>query len=274
MDGVIEEDGKRFTSALTRAGLEPTLKFNGIEMINALAKRYEDDVDASLAAAELGLSKEEFAKSSTDADRKFKLMLRRLEQAVVPRDQFETVFRELAPDVTDMVVVKVAAIVEKVAPPKPGRTVDLALTSDKSAYRQGDTPTFIVVSSRDCFLTLTNVDDKGVGTILLPNKFQQDNRIKGHAEVRFPAADAPFQYRMKDKGFETVIAVCTEHKTSVDGVVHDFIKSNFTTVQDYTRSVIRSIAVEAKKAAKPGPGKAGAVEEREISRAAIKIEVK
>jgi len=82
------------------------LKLNGIEMTNALAKRYEDDVDASLAAAELGLTKEEFAKNLTDADKKFKSLLRRLEQAAVPRDQFETVFLELAPDITDMVVVK------------------------------------------------------------------------------------------------------------------------------------------------------------------------
>jgi len=276
MDRVIEEDGKRFTSALIRAGLEPSLKFNGIEMINALAKRYEDDVDAPLAAAELGLSREEFAKSSTDADRKFKPLLRRLEQAVVPRDQFETVFRELAPDVTDMVVVKVAAIAEKVAPPKPGRAVDLALTSDKSAYRQGDTPTFSVVSSRDCFLTLTDVDDKGEGTVLFPNKFQQDNRIKAHADLKFPAVDAPFQYRMKDKGFETVIAVCTEHNISVDGIVHNFAGSNFTTVPNYTRSVTRSIAVEAKNAAaKAAPVKAAATKaDREIFRAAIKVEVK
>jgi hypothetical protein len=276
MDRVIEEDGKRFTSALTRAGLEPTLKLNGIEMINALAKRYEDDVDASLAAAELGLTKEEFAKNLTDADKKFKSLLRRLEQAAVPRDQFETVFLELAPDITDMVVVKVAATAAKVVPPKPGRAGDLALTSDKSAYRQGDTPIFSVVSSRDCFLTLTDVDDKGEGTVLFPNKFQQDNRVKAHAEVQFPAADAPFQYRMKDKGFETVIAVCSEHNISVDGIVHNFAGSNFTTVPDYTRSVARSIAVEAKNAAaNAAPAKAGATGAgREIFRAAIKVEVK
>jgi hypothetical protein len=63
MDRVIEEDGKRFTSALTRAGLEPTLNLSGIAMINALAKRYEDDVDAFLAVAELGLTKEDLPRA-------------------------------------------------------------------------------------------------------------------------------------------------------------------------------------------------------------------
>ena len=274
MDRLIEDDQKRFTSALLRAGLEPSLKHNGIEMINALAKRYEDDVDASQAAAELGLTKDEFAKNLTDADKKFKPLLRRLQQTVVPRDQFEAVYRELASDITDMVVVKVAATDGKTAPPKPGKAVDLSLISDKSVYRQGDMPVFTVVSSRDCFLTLTDVDDKGEGTVLFPNKFQQENRIRAHVEVQFPAADAPFQYRMKDKGTETVIAVCTERKMDVDGIRHDFANSNFTTVPDYTHSVTRSIAVEAKKPAKPGQAKAGASDDREISRTAIKIEVR
>jgi hypothetical protein len=79
---------------------------------------------------------------------------------------------------------------------------------------------------------------------------------------------------MKDKGIETVIAVCTERKMEVDGIRHDFANSNFTTVRDYTRSVTRSIAVEAKKPVKPGAVKAGPSDDREISRAAIKVEVK
>jgi hypothetical protein len=213
-------------------------------------------------------------------------VLRRLEQGLVPRDQFEAIFRQLAPDVTDLEVVKIAATDEKLAPPKAGRAVDLALSSDKDSYKQGDTPIFTVRSTRDCFLTLTDVDDKGEGTVLFPNKFQQDNRIKANADIQFPAADAPFQYRMNDKGFETVIAVCTERDVSVDGIVHNFAGSNFTTVPNYTRSVSRAIAIEAKNAAakaapdKPAPGKpapakpAAANADREISRAAIKLEVK
>jgi hypothetical protein len=276
MDRFIDEDGKRFTAAMARAGLEPTLKLNGVEMVNALSNRYEGDVDAALAAAELGLTREGFAKAAADADKKFRPLLRRLEQGLVPRDQFEAVFRELAGDVTDEAVVKVAANDAKLAPPKPGRAVDLSLTSDKDTYRQGDTPIFTVLSSRACFLTLTDVDDKGEGTVLFPNKFQQDNRIKANTEVPFPAATAPFQYRMKDKGVESVIAVCTNHNIGVDGIVHDFKSSNFTTVQDYTRSVARSIAVEAKNAAaKAAPDKAAAkAADREIYRAAIKLEVK
>ena len=276
MDRIIEDDAKRFADAMVRAGLEPTLKFNGVEMINALAKRYEDDVDAALAAAELGLSKAEFTKRSADADRKFKPLIRRLEQGLVPRDQFEAFFVELATDITDDEIVHVAAASR---PVKGARGAELSLTSDKDTYRQGDSPLFTIVSARDCFLTLTNVDEKGEGTVLFPNRFQQENRVRPNVEVALPGANAPFQYRMKDKGVETVIAVCTDTNKGVDGIQHDFTRSAFTSIPNYTRSVARSIAVEPKgqapTAAQARPTKpAGPGAGREISRAAIKINVR
>jgi len=276
MDGVIEDDRKRFTGALIRAGLDPTLKLNGVEMINAFSKRFEDDVDAAQAAAELGLTKDEFAKAANDADRRFKPLLRRLDQGLVPRDQFEIVFKDLAKDITDDVPLEVAGVNDKDAAAKPESKGSLSVTSDRNSYRQGDTPRFTVLSNADCFLTLTNVDDKGEGTVLFPNKFQQHNRIKANAELQFPAADAPFQYRMKDKGFETVIGVCTERATDVDGIKHDFGKSAFTIVDNYTRSVARSIVIEAKNATggAASPQKPVADAGREISRAAIKVEVR
>jgi hypothetical protein len=42
-------------------------------MINALAKRYEDDIDLTLAAAELGLKKTEFNDGVADVEQKSNL---------------------------------------------------------------------------------------------------------------------------------------------------------------------------------------------------------
>jgi len=249
MDRIIEDDAKRFADAMIRAGLEPTLKLNGIEMINALAKRYEDDVDGALAAANMGLTKEQFAQAAADADRKFRPMLRRLEQGTVPFDQFEASYRELADDMTDDVIVQVTRgakqqelIKALEAQHHGGQPPDLALTSDKDVYQLGDSPVFTVVASRDCTLTLTDVDDKGEGTVLFPNKFQQDNKIKAGKPVVLPGPNAGFLFRMKDKGTETVIAVCTEGG-EVDGIKHDFTRSAFTTIPNYTGTVTRAIAV-------------------------------
>lgn len=288
MDALIASDGQRFADAMKRAGLEPTLKLNGIEMINALAKRYEDDLDLTLAASELGLDTKEFKNETGDVDQKFRPLMRRLAQGAIPRDQWEKSFIELAPEITDLEVIKIAAA-KQVKPAKPvGNKDDLSLTSDQDSYRVGDTPVFTIVSARDCFLTLTDIDDKGEGTVLLPNSFQQDNKIRAGVPVRFPGPGAPFQFRMKDRGTETVTAVCATQAAGGDRIQHDFKKNQFTPVQNYTRTLARSIAVEPAGSAPPaisgltnsgnaavgGPKDPPAEGSRASLRAAIKVQVR
>ena len=288
MDAILEADTKRFQDAMHRAGLEPSLKLNGVEMINALAKRYEDDVDLTLAAAEFGFQKQDFKEASDDADRKFRPLIRRLEQGSIPRDQFENNYRELALGITDQEEVKVAGGQggAKAGAAKPDSNEALSLTSDKDVYKLGDTPIFTVLAKKSCFLTLTNLDDKGVATVLLPNKFQPDNKVKAGQEIQFPGPKAPFQFRMKDKGFEQVIATCSDDK-DVDGIKHDFARSTLTTVPNYTRSVARAIAIDTKgkraiavegkkegELTTPQNAKAVPAGKRDVSRAAIKVEVK
>ena len=96
-------------------------------------------------------------------------------------------------------------------------------------------------------------------------------------ETAFPDADAPFQYRMNDKGLETVIAVCADGPAEVDGIRHDFDKFAFTPVENYTHSVTQATAARAKNrpaGATSPPQPATADASREISRAAIKVEVR
>lgn len=252
MDALIEDDAKRFADAMKRAGLDSTLKLNGIEMINALAKRYEDDLDLTLAASELGLKKSEFDEGTADVDQQYKPLVRRLAQGAVPRDQFEVSFRGIAPDLTDLKIVTLrnARPLQPLA--QPIRNIDdLSLTSDRDSYRLGDMPVFTVVAPRDCFLTLTDIDERGEGTVLLPNSFQRDNFIKAGVPIQFPGAGAPFQFRMKDKGIETVTAVCATQVGGGDRIQHDFSKNQFTPVPNYTSALARSIAVEAVRPGTP-----------------------
>ena len=251
MDALIEDDAKRFSDAMKRAGLDSTLKLNGIEMINALAKRYEDDLDLTLAAAELGLTKDEFNQGTADVDQRYRPLVRRLAQGAVPRDQFEVSFQGLVPDLTDLELVAI----KNARAPRPEQTRpaatrdDLSLTSDKDSYALGDTPVFTIVAPRDCFLTLTDIDERGEGTVLFPNSFQQDSLIKAGVAIRFHDTGAPFRFRMKDKGIETVTAVCAAQAGGGDRIQHDFAKNQFTPVPNYTTALARSIAVEA---ARPG----------------------
>lgn len=240
MDAQIDADGRRFGEAMLRAGLEPALKLNGVEPINALAKRYEDDVDLALAASELGVDRDKLKSSAVD--HKFYALVRRLEQGAVPREQFEAVYRDLAGALTDQRLVRIAGA--RIDPlPQAMRAEELTLTSDADYYRPGDGPVFTIASTRDCYLTLTNVDEKGEGTVLLPNRFQQDNFIRAGTPIQFPGSNAPFQYRTKDKGIENVVAVCSIRPEGGDGIKHNFTREAFTSVPDYTRSLGRAIEV-------------------------------
>lgn len=288
MDALIEDDAKRFADAMKRAGLDPALKLNGIEMINALAKRYEDDLDLTLAAAELGLKTSEFNEGVADVDQKYKPLVRRLSQGAVPRDQFEVSFRGVVPDLTDLKLVSIRNTRPVQPVPQPIRNSDdLSLTSDRDSYRLGDTPVFTIVSPRDCFLTLTDIDERGEGTVLLPNTFQRDNFIRAGVPVQFPGAGAPFQFRMKDKGTETVTAVCATQAGGGDRIQHDFNKNQFTPVPNYTQALARSIAVEPVRPGTPavaGTTNTGAVAvsnrepppagSRASLRAAIRLQVR
>lgn len=242
MDKILDADAKRFQDAMYRAGLDPNLNYNGIEMITALSQRYEQDVDLTMAAAELGMTKDEF-KQATSGGFKPELIatIRRLQQNSIPRDQFETKYRQLAElgdeePIDDEPAAAAADAGKKNGVAKVKTDVDFALTSDKDVYKLGETPVFTVVSSKDCFLTLTNIDEKDTLTVLLPNKFQQDNRIKAGVPVSFPGPKAPFIYKLGDKGKETVMAVCSD-KPEVDGIKHDFNKAPLTTVKNNTRSI-------------------------------------
>jgi hypothetical protein len=153
-----------------------------------------------------------------------------------------------------------------------------------------DLPIFTIKSKEDCHLTLINVDGKGEGTVIFPNKFQQDNLLPAGKEAQFPGADAPFQFRLKDPGSETVIAVCNATGKEADGIKHDFKKRQFTELGNYRDFLTRQIVVEGAEKIAEGKGKSGQKPDGKkeevvaeapgaptsdiLSRTAIKLEVK
>ncbi len=108
MDSLLDDDIKRFANAMNRAGLDPDLRFNGVEMIGAASNRYDDDLDLPTVAAELGLTVSDFNESVEEAAGKFRPLLRRLSQGKIPRDQFERDFRNLADGLTDLELLTIA----------------------------------------------------------------------------------------------------------------------------------------------------------------------
>jgi hypothetical protein len=88
-DQTIDSDANRFAEAMVRAGLDPTLHLNGVEMINALSDWYDGFINTVMAAAELGLTRDDMVSASRDSGRKFRSLMVRLDQGVVPREEFE-----------------------------------------------------------------------------------------------------------------------------------------------------------------------------------------
>ena len=284
---LLDEDASRFKNAMIRAGLDPELDSQkvGVESINYLSKAYEKSIDLKIAAAEYGLAADVFAQGLSDAGGEAQQLRRRLEQGVLPREILEAEFKDLIVKVSDNEPLDIAAApgVATVGGKSKEDThdFDLALISDKSAYKVNDLPVFTIKSKEDCHLTLINVDGKGEGTVIFPNKFQQDNFLPAGKEAQFPGATAPFQFRLKDPGTETVIAICNATGKEADGIKHDFKKRQFTELGNYRDFLTRQIVVEgAEKIAegKSGEKKAdvapGAPTSDILSRTAIKLEVK
>jgi hypothetical protein len=264
MDAILRSDMDRFTSAMIRAGLKPELKLGGeqgVEMINALAKKYENDVDLTLAAAEFGQDRETFMASLEDAGSgEVVRMKRRLDQGLIPRDTFEAQFADFIEVVSDnerVDLTQIAAdvgtlpVAQVAGPAAASGNFDLSLISDRSTYKVGELPVFTVTPAHDCYLTLINVDAKNFATVLYPNQYQQDNFLKAGKDFHFPAADAPFQYRFADPGAEKVIAVCGPVPTPADDIKLDFKGGAFAEVGDYEKQIAaaaktRQIKIEQK----------------------------
>jgi hypothetical protein len=290
--GVIDGDAAHFRGAMQRAGLDPELDSQkvGVESINFLSKSYEKAIDLRLAAAEYGLVADAFAQGLVNAGGEAGQIKRRLEQGALPREILEAEFKDLIVKVSDnepiQITAAAAADVAKVGGKSKEEThdFDLALTSDRSDYKVNDLPVFSITSKEDCHLTLINVDASGEGTVIFPNKFQQDNFLTAGKEVKFPGPDAPFQFRLKDPGTETVIAICNATGKTADGIKHDFKKRQFTELGNYRGFLTRQIVAEAKdklaegqkeKAEAGAKQTAGAPAPGEIvSRTAIKLQVK
>lgn len=252
MKTLLEHDAAKFRKAMLAAGLDPDLdsQKQGVESINFLSRAYEKSVDLRVAAAEYGIAAEALAHGLAEAGGEAVRIKRRLEQGVLPRQILEVEFPDLVDKVSDNKPIEVAALtptaVEQIRDENEVffDDFDLSLTSDKSLYRVNDLPVFSIKSSEDCHLTLINVEAGGDGTVIFPNKFQQDNLLPADIEVKFPGADAPFQFRLKDPGTETVIAICNATGAGADGIEHDFKTRQFTPLGNYREFLTRQIVVE------------------------------
>jgi hypothetical protein len=282
LNELFASDNAAFKTAMAKAGVTAFADSSGAEIVYALSSQYERPLTLQTAAAEFGMSAEEFGRlAAARAEGPNRLLVNSLTQEKAPRDRFEKAFASLAAQVADEELIAPAqAAPVPVAKIEPAADLTLSLTADKAFYKKDDIATFTVVASQDCYLTFLNVDRKGAATVIFPNKWQQDNRIRASMPVLIPGPDAQFDFHLRDRGTETLIAICTEKNVTVDGIEHRFGASSLTEVPDYSGSVARSMrAITAEARVKPGakqtlpeampsPGRSNS------ARVAIKVQVK
>lgn len=222
----VEDDNFRYRRALVQAGVDPDRTLGGLEIVTALARRYELAVDLERAAGETATPVAEFQSRLENVTGAAQPLARRLLQGRLPRQHFERLL---------------AAIYVKEdrpsSPPAaqlaPAAGIDLGLWSDTPRHRQGDLISFNVTTSAACNLTLINIDTKGRATVLFPNEFEPENAIRPGEVVRVPRDNAPYQLRVSTPGVEGAVALCSPSAKLPEGVAPDYERQRFTVLGNW-----------------------------------------
>ncbi len=233
-------DRELIRESLAAVGIEPGFTIDGLEPVTALVREFTRPLSELRAANELGLETGALAASLQGKTGRGELLLRRLLSGLVGRAEFETDYRMLLADIHAKPVPPdpAAAVpqVPEITDPGPA----LVLLADKITYKAGDPLRLTVRTKTDCHLTLISLDQRGRGTVIYPSDFEPNNLLSADSELQLPASGAPYIFRLKEKGRETIVAVCNTAGASIDGIRHDFERQRFTDLGDYAAFLVQA----------------------------------
>ena len=252
----IDEDRARYLRVATAAGIEPQRLVEGLELLPALIARYGRDVTAMELADIVDVEPKQLLEFGRSGSAALAEVLGRIAFGPLPRSEVDAILPELAArrGLRTAVVPTAPAIDGATGVDLDGRRARLVLKVQRLAFQTGDLLTVTARSNANCYLTVVTVDARGRGTVLFPNEFEPNNFIEAGREIHVPGEKAPYQFRLRDKGQETLIGVCAATSKSVDGIHHDFEKQRFTELGDYRAFLNRNWGnrepVEAKSKSK------------------------
>lgn len=122
----------------------------------------------------------------------------------------------------------------------PGFAVLVDVDRQDRLYTEDEMVTVKVKSSSDGYLYLLHQGPKGKNTLLIPNKFQKENFIKGGQTVFFPSEDSTFRFRVSGPSFgrETIKVFVTKKRLKSLGDAKFTISSVTPLDQETTRAVL------------------------------------
>ena len=121
---------------------------------------------------------------------------------------------------------KLARKVQKLAGRQDFR---VSLWTDRPSYRLGEPIYFNFRSEKECYLNLVDINSQGEITLLFPNRFNSDNRVKAGVTYRIPGPGYGFELTAQPPlGTDRIYAIASS--TPIDIFSNDFSRTVFVSM--------------------------------------------
>lgn len=206
--------------------------------VERLARAWTRDVDLRRAAAERAVLPDALAQMLMGVGGEFLVPARRLIRGTLTRTAWDSLSRALDGEAPPGSAELGSAVADT--------EIDVALWTNKTAYRPRDLVRIHAAVSKPCYLTLIDVDDDGKAIVLFPNELEPDNLVLPSGLLIVPGRSAGYQLRFDKSGTERIVAICQRKSRRPAGIAYDFERQRFATLGDW-RAFLRTIPEREKK---------------------------
>ena len=88
----------------------------------------------------------------------------------------------------------------------------LQIVLNQADYMEGDPLSLTAVAEKNCNLTLVNVDERQLGTVLLPNQFEKKRELKAGVTQFLPGGKSKLAYVTAGSGRNALVGFCVAEK--------------------------------------------------------------
>ncbi|HRK19540.1 MAG TPA: DUF4384 domain-containing protein [Hyphomicrobiaceae bacterium] len=222
-------DRSRYRQALTAAGIT---SLSDPSPVSAVVALYESPLVASDVEQETGLVFDDLAPLRSKIGARGSETLAGLQFGAQPRRAVEHLVAEVGGLRAGDIGSALGASVVQGATGHPER-ISLRIVAESPKASVGDSLVLNVRADKACHLTLIGVDPKGRAMVLYPNELEPQKMLEPGTDFVIPGPSSAYLFRMKTKGTETIIGICTSSPKPVDGIRHDYERQRFTLLGDY-----------------------------------------
>lgn len=129
---------------------------------------------------------------------------------------------------------------KKVQTVKQQNSGDVQLWTDRTSYRFGDPINFYFKTAEDCYLNLVDINSEGEITLLFPNRFDSNNRVRAGVTYHIPGDTYGFALEAQPPaGTDRIYAITSRRPLKIFS--SDFSSESFVSV---TRGNTRGVGVK------------------------------